>query len=137
MRRKYEKGSRCQALSNGQAITRLERNGWAVILEYHKGQEPPHHDKYLLWGNILKENNPKFPRVRFNGNKCKFLLTSLNNTQVIEKDNKFKKDKRSEDVSSGVLPEEATHFGDAADKKIWIKYGDRLQRFSSFVPARL
>jgi hypothetical protein len=47
---------------------------------------------------------------------------------------KFNKDKRSEDVSSGVLPEEATHFGDAADKKIWIKYGDRLQRF---VPARL
>jgi len=104
---------------------------------YHKGQELPHHDKYLLWGNILKENNPKFPRVRFNGNKCKFLPTSLNNTQVVEKDNKFKKDKRSEDVSSGVLPEEATHFGDAADKKIWIKYGDRLQRFSSFVPARL
>ncbi|MEN8251111.1 MAG: hypothetical protein ABFS32_19410 [Bacteroidota bacterium] len=50
---------------------------------------------------------------------------------------KFKKDKRSEDVSSGVLSKEATHFGDAADKKIWIKYGDRLQRFSSFVPARL
>jgi len=72
-----------------------------------------------------------------NGNKCKFLLTSLNNTQVIEKDNKFKKDKRSEDVSSGVLPEEATHFGDAADKKIWIKYGSRLQRFSGFIPARI
>ena len=122
---------------NGQAITRLEKHGWKTISEFHKGQEPPHHDKYLLWGNILKENNPKFPRVRFNGNKCKFLITSLNNTQVVEKEGKFKKDKRSEDVSSGVLPEEATHFGDAADKKIWIKYGDRLQRFSSFVPARL
>jgi len=31
---------------------------------------------------------------------------------------KFKKDKKSKDVSSGVLPEEATHLGDAADKKI-------------------
>jgi len=122
---------------NGQAITRLERHGWTVVSEYHKGQEPPHHDKYLLWGNILKENNPKFPRVRFNGNKCKFLLTSLNNTKVVEKEGKFKKDKRSEDVSSGILPEEATHFGDAADKKIWIKYGSRLRRYSTFVPARL
>lgn len=122
---------------NGQAIGRLEKNGWSVISQFHKGLEPPHHDKYLLWGNILKENNAKFPRVRFNGNKCKYLITSMNNTQVIEKDGKFRKDKRSEDVNSGILPEEATHFGDAADKKIWIKYGDRLQRFSTFVPARL
>lgn len=122
---------------NQQARARFERHGWVTISQYHKGQEPPHHDKYLLWGNILKENNMKFPRVRFNGNKCKYLLTSMNNTQVIEKEGKFKKDKRSEDISSGILPEEATHFGDAADKKIWIKYGDRLQRFSTFVPARL
>lgn len=61
----------------------------------------------------------------------------MNNTQVIEKEGRFKKNKRSEDARSGVLPEEATHFGDAADKKIWIKYGERLTRHSSFVPARL
>jgi hypothetical protein len=121
---------------NEQAIDRLANNGWVVIPQEHRGQEPPHHDKYLLWGNILKENNPKFPRARFNGNKCKYTIISMNNTRVIEKDGRFKKDKRSEDPKSGVLPEEATHFGDACDKKIWIKYGDRLHRFSSFVPAR-
>jgi hypothetical protein len=122
---------------NDQAIERLTKHGWETISQTHRGMEPPHHDKYLLWGNILKENNPKFPRVRFNGNKCKYLLVSMNNTQVVEKDGRFKKDKRSEDLSSGILPEEATHFGDAADKKIWIKYGSRLQRFSGFVPARI
>lgn len=113
---------------NEQAIDRLANNGWLVIPQEHKGMEPPHHDKYLLWRNILKENNPKFPRIRFNGNKCKYTIISMNNTSVIEKDGRFKKDKRSEDLRSGVLPEEATHFGDACDKRIWIKYGDRLSR---------
>jgi hypothetical protein len=121
---------------NEQAIARLESRGWIVSPKVHKGMEPPHHDKYLLWGNILKESNPRFPKVRFNGNKCRYTLISMNNTQVIERAGKFEKDKGSERKSSGVLPEEATHFGDAADKRIWTKYGNRLLSGSTFVPAR-
>ena len=60
----------------------------------------------------------------------------MNNTRVIDKDGKFTKDKRSERNSS-ILPEEATHFSDAIDKRIWTKYGDRLMRGSTFIPARL
>jgi hypothetical protein len=59
----------------------------------------------------------------------------MNNTRVIEKDNKFKKDKRSENQKSNVPQEEATHSTDAADKIIWIKYRSNVTR-SSFVPAR-
>jgi hypothetical protein len=119
---------------NEQAIAKLMSNGWSVIPIVHAGIEPPQHDKYLLWCNILRENNPKFPKIGINGNKCKNLILSMNNTRVIEKDNKFQKDKSSE--RSLVIPqEEATHFGDAADKIIWTKYNETLKSFpSTFIP---
>lgn len=122
---------------NEQAVERLQKNGWSISHKLHKGQEPPHHDKYLLWGNILKESNPRFPKVRFNGNKCRYTLISMNNTQVIEKAGKFEKNKSSEKKESGILPEEATHFGDAVDKRIWTKYNKKLKTSSTFVPARI
>ena len=60
----------------------------------------------------------------------------MNNTRVIDKDGKWQKDKSSERKKS-VLPEEATHFGDAADKIVWTKYGHLLRRSNTiFVPAR-
>jgi len=121
---------------NEQAIDRLISKGWIVTPLVHSGQEPPQHDKYLLWGNVLRENNDKFPKVRFNGNNCKYLLISMNNTQVEEKDSKFIKIKKSERKDSGVPPEEATHFSDAADKILWTKYGKLLYSNSSFIPAR-
>lgn len=122
---------------NEQAMERLEKNGWNVTPLVHSGIEPPHHDKYLLWGNVLIENNEKFPWVRFNGNNCPYLLISMNNTEVIEgKDGKFEKNKKSERKDSGVPPEEATHFSDAADKILWSKYGTLLTYNSTFVPAR-
>jgi len=49
----------------------------------------------------------------------------MNNTKVIERDGKFDKDKNSE-RSKKILQEEATHFSDAADKRIWTKYGKSL-----------
>lgn len=121
---------------NEQAIERLRHNGWIVTSEIHKGMEPPQHEKYLLWANILKGSDPRFPQIRFNGSKCKYTLISMNNTRVIDKDGKFAKDKSSE-RSSSILPEEATHFGDAVDKRIWTKYGKLLTSRSTFVDARI
>lgn len=120
---------------NEQAIERFERNGWRVNHEVHKGMEPPQHEKYLLWANILQGDNPNFPKVIFNGRNCKFTLISMNNTSVREANGKFEKDKRSEQRKS-VLPEEATHFGDAVDKRIWTKYHSRLRRSTTFVSPR-
>jgi hypothetical protein len=120
---------------NEQAIDCFHKRGWTVIARMHRGMEPPQHDKYLLWGNILKGSDPKFPAVRFNGQKCKYTLISMNNTQVIEKEGKFTKNKKSE-YSKSILPEVATHFSDAVDKRIWTKYGNLLRKGGSFVPAR-
>lgn len=121
---------------NDQAVDRLQKNGWIVISKTHKGMEPPQHDKFLLWGNILLGTDPNYPRVRFNGTKCKYTLISMNNTEVIESEGKFKKNKSSE-RSKTILPEQATHFSDAVDKRIWTKYGHLLKVVSTFVPARL
>ena len=110
---------------NNQAIAQFKSKGWVVIPKSHSGMEPPQHDKYLLWMNILKAEDPRFPKVIFNGKNCKYTLISMNNTKVIERNGKFDKDKNSE-RSKKILPEEATHFSDAADKRIWTKYGKSL-----------
>ncbi|PXX96906.1 hypothetical protein DF185_19900 [Marinifilum breve] len=121
---------------NDQAIDRLQKKGWFVDIKEYAGKEPPHHEKYLLWGNILKEKDPSHPIVRINGNNCKFLLIAMNNTKVVERNNKFKKDKSSEHKNSGVPPEEATHSTDAADKVIWIDYHDVHRPSAGFIPIR-
>jgi hypothetical protein len=122
---------------NEQAIDRFLRNGWDVITKVHKGMEPPQHDKYLLWQNILKGKDPRFPKFIINGRRCKYTIISMNNTKVIDKEGKFEKDKKSEHKKS-ILPEEATHFGDAVDKRMWTKYGQLLQlNQSTFVSPRI
>jgi hypothetical protein len=121
---------------NQHAIARLERNGWKVAVRKHPGKEPPQNDKYLLWRYMLHETEAGLPKKRFNGARCKYTLISMNNTSVIQKPNgMFGKDKRSE-ARTSVLPEEATHFGDAVDKRIRTKYGARLRRGHSFVNPR-
>lgn len=122
---------------NNQAMERFKKNGWRVEPKSHRGMEPPQHDKYLLWVNILKGEDPRFPKVIFNGKNCKYTLISMNNTKVIERNGKFDKDKSSERKSK-ILPEEATHFSDAADKRIWTKYSNTLfKQSSTFVNPRL
>ncbi len=122
---------------NQQAIDLFQRSGWSVVSKSHRGMEPPQHDKYLLWANILKSGDKRYPTVLFNGRKCKYTLISMNNTKVMEVSGKFKKDKSSE-RSKKILPEEATHFGDAVDKRIWTKYGELLIRNrSTFVSPRM
>lgn len=120
---------------NQQAIDRLRDNGWHVILNEERAKEPPHHEKYLLWSNVFKENNEKFPVVRINGNNCKFLIIAMQNTKVFERDGKFKKDKSSEHNRSSTPVEEATHSTDAADKLIWVDYKNAGTR-NSFIPVR-
>ena len=61
----------------------------------------------------------------------------MNNTRVrTNSSGKWEKDKRSERNDS-ILPEEATHFGDCVDKRVWTKYGDILTKTTSFVDVRL
>ena len=48
----------------------------------------------------------------------------MNNAMIKDLDDNLQKGTSSEWKSSGVPPEEATHFSDAADKVVWTKYRD-------------
>ncbi|MDD4847604.1 MAG: hypothetical protein PHR53_02420 [Bacteroidales bacterium] len=123
---------------NAQAVDYLKKEGWKVEERVHQGMEPPQSDKYLLWGIILKEERTDYPLVRFNGTRCRYTLISMNNAMVKDVNGKLEKDKSSERKTSGVLPEEATHFSDAADKIIWTKYGNILKKSNkTFVEPRI
>ena len=121
---------------NEQVVDRFIKNKWRVTCYLHKGMESPQHEKYLLWSNIMQGYNPRYPHVIINGKNCKFTLISMNNTKVVDKEGKFQKDKSSERKSS-IMVEEATHFGDAVDKRIWTKYGSLLLKSSTFVNPRI
>lgn len=123
---------------NQEAIENFKKAGWKVIEEQYPGMEPPYSDKYLLWGKILREDDERLPLVRWNGYKCRYTLISMNNAMVIDRDGHLEKNKYSERKSSGVLPEEATHFSDAADKIVWAKYRQSLKKDAvEFVPIRI
>ena len=123
---------------NQLAVSYLKKAGWEVIEHTHKGMEPPQSDKYLLWGLILRQERKELPLVRFNGDKCRYTLISMNNAMIRDVDGQLKKDKSSERKTSGVLPEEATHFSDAADKIIWTKYGSGIKGHKErFMPVRI
>ena len=113
---------------NDQAIEILRRKGWTVVAKVHRFGEPPMSDKHLLWQEILSERQSCPVRFRINGNRCHYTVISMNNARMVYGGNVFKKDKRSEKPSSGVLPEEATHFSDAIDKLVWTKYGDSVAK---------
>lgn len=122
---------------NEMFIDRLMKMGWKVEQRVHGGIEPPQHEKFLLWMNLLAETDMRFPHVRINGERCKYTLISMNNTRVITgSDGRFAKDKRSERNKS-ISPLEATHFGDTVDKLIWTKYGQLIHAGTSFVDARV
>ena len=113
---------------NEQAMEILRKRGWTVVAKVHRLGEPPMSDKHLLWQEILSERQSCPVRFRINGNRCRYTVISMNNARMVYGGNVFKKDKRSEKPSSGVLPEEATHFSDAIDKLVWTKYGDSVAK---------
>lgn len=121
---------------NEQVISRFLRRGWNIVEINYPGKEPPHHDKYLLLANLFNCNIDYFP-IRINGNNCKNTIISLNNTRVIEKDNRFSKDKGSERLNSGVLPEHATHFSDTFDKIVWVRYHAYAKGTQTSIPIRI
>lgn len=121
---------------NETLIERFKKNGWSVDVRVHRGMEPPQHEKFLLWANITAEKDERYPLKRFNATRCKHILISMNNTRVRQVNGRFEKDKRSERNDS-ILPEDATHFGDVIDKRMWTEYSHLMQKSYSFVDVSL
>lgn len=117
----------------------LTMNGFCVTFLSHRGGEPPMHEKYLLINKMLSGRYAWLPKIGINKDRCKNTIISMGNARVIEKNNKFEKDKSSEKDKSGIPPQEATHFSDSFDKILWIRFSEYLNKDASggFIDIRL
>lgn len=117
-------GNNKQANSNltyyQQIMQALAARGWASTLMV-QGLDPDHRLKHIAINQMLGETNPRLPVLRFNRNKCKFLIISIQQSPIKPD---WTKDKRSE--SSGIEQERATHLSDCFDNIVYRKYGHLL-----------
>lgn len=94
----------------------FKSNKWRVT-PIDMGQAPGHGEKHLFINDILKEDDPRLPRVRINKARCMDMITSmelapLKNSFVTEKDKNSEKNDR--------IPQQwATHFSDVFDQLAW------------------
>jgi hypothetical protein len=95
----------------------LAARGWTSVLMV-QGLDPDHRLKHIAINEMLAENNPRLPLMRFNRNKCKFLMISIQQSPIKPD---WTKDKRSE--SSSIDQERATHLSDCFDNIVYRKYG--------------
>lgn len=109
-----------------EVIRILQENGWQVN-QIYIGQAPPHKEKYLLWGRLLQEEDPRLPKFRYNKSNCEYLIISMENAKLKNSGDGFKKDKSSEGHADHITPaEESTHFSDAGDTLIWANVHHRF-----------
>ena len=77
-----------------------------------------HKTRHFAIEELLSEAQTNYPKVRINGNKCKYLIYSIQNTPITKD---WKKNKSSEE-SDAIPQEKATHLSDCFDYLIYCKF---------------
>ena len=95
----------------------LAARGWTSLLMV-QGLDPDHRLKHIAINEMLAENNPRLPIMRFNRNKCKYLIISIQQSPI---NPDWTKNKKSE--KSSIDQERATHLSDCFDNIVYRKYG--------------
>ncbi len=106
-----------------QIAERFRQKGWVVEIRVKPTQVKAHRERCMYMNEVLEENNPTLPIVRFNDLACKDVIIAL---QVTGTSEDYQKDKRAERNRS-FPQEQAPHFTDTVDYFIMQKY---------FVPTR-
>jgi hypothetical protein len=109
----------------------LERHGWLVFI-MTKGVPYTHFERYLLTNSMLKEDNPRLPKIRINEPNNPDLIIALENTEAIEGDNGLSKNKRDE-KNKNFPQQHAPHLTDAFDAAISTRYMDAFKGFNSML----
>lgn len=105
----------------GKIISKLTFAGFAVVDET-ANTYPSYQNRYILNNDILKETNPRYPKIRIHEERCAALVVSLQNAGMKDKDT-YEKDKSSEGSNNGIAQEFATHLSDAFDYDIYKDFG--------------
>jgi hypothetical protein len=95
----------------------LEKEGWYVN-ERNLGHTPDPEKRYELWGRVLRGWDNRLFSVAFNRHNCEFVRISMQQTQIAQGTNGFRKDKGDE-RKKDLDQRETTHFSDAADTLLW------------------
>lgn len=111
-------------------VNLLTELGWQVN-DVYIGQAPSHHSKYWFWGLVLKGDDPRLPKFKYNISNCQQLIASMENAAVKQTRKGFEKDKRPEQ-DKNVKPEDAPHLSDALDMLWYGKYRPRLNEEPEF-----
>jgi hypothetical protein len=122
----------------------LRKHKFKVILKTKGMRNVSHDKKKTLWENILREgkdafgrdrHDPRFPYFRMNLINCAPLWTSMANSPAKSgREGETIKDKGSERRSSNVLPQHATHLGDAEDSPVYGMFAGLLRSLGINVP---
>lgn len=91
----------------------LEKEGWTVNLEY-LGHTENYEHRFELWGKCLRGGDADHFDVRFNRENTEYVRISMQQAQVAQGANGFKKDKADE-RNKEIDQRGTTHFSDAAD----------------------
>lgn len=78
-----------------------------------------HIERHRFINVMLREEDPRLPRIRIKANNCKDLRIALESAGMTVAG---KKDKSSEKPKSGIKPEHATHGTDAFDYRLYHAY---------------
>ncbi|GAB3550590.1 hypothetical protein [Spirosoma fluminis] len=106
----------------------LMKEGWVVVDRYI-GSTPNPENRYELWGRCLRGGGDgQLFRIGFNKENCQFVRISMQQTQIQQGTNGFRKDKGDE-KNLDLDQRETTHFSDAADTLLWGAH--LLHRFGS------
>lgn len=91
----------------------LIAEGWDVRDQYI-GHTPDAEHRYELWGRCLRGGDSRLFRVGFNRHNTEYVRISMQQTQIAQGTNGFRKDKNDE-RKKNLDQRETTHFSDAAD----------------------
>jgi len=95
----------------------LDKGGWQVNMK-GMGHTPSPYSRYMLWGYSLSGDDDRFLQPRFNKTNCKYLLLSMQQTEVKQFGDEFRKNKAGERKLT-LDQRETPHFSDAADNLLW------------------
>ncbi|MDF7810503.1 hypothetical protein [Hymenobacter sp. YC55] len=97
-----------------QMFVRMLREAEWKVKVIKLGRTPGHHARYLLAHELLAEQDPRNPIIRFNKHHCKEVLLAMQLTEMKEGPKGIEKNKKTEKLKS-VPAEEAPHFTDTVD----------------------
>lgn len=104
-------GKQCDEVMNY-----LRKEGW-VVIERYIGQALGHERRYTMYGHLLTEDEYYPYKLRFNRERCKYLLLSMNQAEAEQKKQGFGKSKKSE-LDKNFPQEESTHYSEALDMMV-------------------